>query len=124
MVECPDPQCRESLIAATNSVCRDLRNDMNKKVSLKLMLSLLATIVTVGGLVAMLSYTAYSRGQDEKAEQIQQCNKVTKTLDKNVAVMQRDIEHIREQVEKQGQRQEKMIEILNELKRNSDNKHP
>lgn len=123
MVECPDPNCRESLLKSFNSACGEFKTQLNKKVSINIMCWTFVAFLTAIGIVAGISYEAYSRSQDGKQKQInnvrnevRECEEVTKELDKNVAVMQSDIEHIKEQLEKQGYRQEKILEILNELK--------
>jgi len=115
MTECPNPDCRESLIKAMNSACKELRTDISRKVSMKALISSLSAIVAVGAVVATLTFSAYSRSQEDKSKKIENCEQITKVLDKNVAVMQQDISYIKRQLEKQGVKQEKILEILNEL---------
>ena len=103
---CPDPACREDLI-----------KKMNAKVSNKALISVFAIVLSAIVIVSGISYTAYSRGQDEKREQIEACGKTTQKLTTGMAVMQRDLEVIKVQLEKQGMSQEKILDILMDMKR-------
>jgi len=127
-IDCPDPKCRESLVKAMNSACAELKERISKKVSISIMCWTFVAFLSAIGIVAGISYEAYSRSQDGKQAQLNSlrdkmgdCGKVTQELDKSMAVMQSDLNHIREQLDKQGLRQEQILEILNKIQRNQNN---
>lgn len=106
MEGCRTPKCRE-----------ELKCEIGKKVSIRVMLGILGSVVTVGAVAATLIYTAYSGAQESRDQKVEDYANITQRLDKNVAVMQQDIKNIKDQLSKQGTKQEKILEILNELRR-------
>ena len=128
---CPETECREDLIQRINDRTESARKcwheDLSKvkascenKVSASVFYWVLVALLSAVGIVAGISYTAYSRSQDEKQESINECGKITKTLDKNVAVMQNDLDNIKKELQKQGLKQEQILEILNQLLRSTN----
>jgi len=114
---CPNPRCREDLIKKMNTKIGEVRTCLNNKVSTKMLVSVFVVVLSAIGIVSGISYTAYSRGQDEQKGQIAECGKVTQKLNTNMAVVQRDLETIKAQLEKQGMSQEKILDILLQMKR-------
>jgi len=117
---CPNPRCREDLIKMMNEKIREIRACLNNKVSTKMLVSVFVVVLSAIGIVSGISYTAYSRGQDEKQKAITECGKVTQKLNTNMAVVQRDLETIKAQLEKQGMSQDKILDILMDIKREGE----
>jgi len=115
MVKCPDPSCREDLIKLVNEKTKNARDCISKKVSTKTLCWAVGILITCMAIVSSISYTAYSRGQDEKQTKIDECARITQKLSTSVAVMQKDIETIKEELKKQGKSQEQILDLLKDL---------
>ena len=104
---CPETDCREDLIQRINEKADTIKNGIKTelkdtkaqcadKVGVKSFYWIVAGFLTAIAIVSGLTYTAYSKGQDQKQSAIEETQKATKQLDKNMAVMAKDIEHIKE----------------------------
>jgi quinolinate synthase len=121
MAECPEhPECRESILKKINEECSGIKKSLNEKVSIKILTWAIVAILTAIGIVSSITYTAYSRGQDEKQAQIADCQQTTKSLDKSVGIMANDIEHIKISIKKQEKQQERILRILDRIERKSN----
>jgi len=123
MVECPDPKCRESIFQKINEECNNIRKCLNQKVSIGILTWSLIAMLSCVGIIAGISYTAYSRGQDEKQERIDNCQEATKSLDKSIAIITNDIEHIKESLQKQDTKQEQILKMLDRIERKSNGRN-
>ena len=128
---CPETDCREDLIQRINEKADTIKNGIKTelkdtkaqcadKIGVKSFYWIVAGFLTAIAIVSGLTYTAYSKGQDQKQSAIEETQKATKQLDKNMAVMAKDMEHIKEELTKQGLKQEQILEILNKLMRRSN----
>jgi hypothetical protein len=131
MMPCPETDCREDLIQRINDradvIKNGIKTELNDvkaqcadKVGIRNFYWIVAGFLTAIGLISGIAYTAYSRSQDQKQAGIEECQKSTKVLDTNVAVMAKDLDHIKEELEKQGVKQERILDILNKLMRRSN----
>lgn len=94
-MECPDPKCRE-----------DLLTRINTKVSRTVLLSVALGIITVSG-----GFITYGMGATAKTK-----DKVSQNS-KDVAVVKRDIEHIKESVKRIEQNQLTKPELIDAIKK-------
>jgi len=120
MNDCPNPDCQKRLEGHhTTLFGKDgmggLVRCTQRMVTRNFLMWCAVIVISVGGTIAGLTYRAYCEGQDEKNRKIIDCEKITRELDKNVEVMKNDIGHIKRQLEKQGTKQEKIIELLQKL---------
>lgn len=113
MVECPTAECREDLLKRIGC---SYRENVSKKTLMWAVIVLLSTFSGVSTFV----YSSYSRGQDEVHKNIKYNEAITRKLEKSVALTQQDIRHIMDELEKQGFRQEKILQTLYALRRRGD----
>lgn len=116
-MQCPEPKCREELFKAMNDKCKEIGNEIKGKVSITVLIGCLAVLVAAGGTIGTLAYDAYSGAQGKQDKQLESCQEVTTDLDKKVGIIQNDLDHIREELIKQGKNQDQILKILLDIQR-------
>lgn len=138
-MDCPSPECREELKSEIIAKCDNIKDGIKKdKQRFNVCISerpKIKTLLILCGIFASISiaaggwiYAGYSNAQETQNKRIEEhqheshdCQKQVNTLRTDVQVIKHDLETIKQGVREQGTNQDKILEILIDMRRKNNN---